>query len=130
VFTQHHNELVKDELLVEQLGFECSNSEQRAVESERDVEAMKKAEYMMNHIGERFDGIISSVNKFGFFVRLPNTVEGLVHVSNLPGYFEFDADRYTLVKRGSNIKYKLGQKVKVRLKSADKIKQTIDFVID
>jgi len=130
VFTQHHNELVKDELLVEQLGFECSNSEQRAVESERDVEAMKKAEYMMNHIGERFDGIISSVNKFGFFVRLPNTVEGLVHVSNLPGYFEFDADRYTLVKRGSNIKYKLGQKVRVKLKSADKIKQTIDFVID
>jgi len=130
VFTQHHNELVKDELLVEQLGFECSNSEQRAVESERDVEAMKKAEYMMNHVGERFDGIISSVNKFGFFVRLPNTVEGLVHVSNLPGYFEFDADRYTLVKRGSNIKYKLGQKVRVKLKSADKIKQTIDFVID
>jgi len=130
VFTQHHNELVKDELLVEQLGYECSNSEQRAVESERDVEAMKKAEYMMNHIGERFDGIISSVNKFGFFVRLPNTVEGLVHVSNLPGYFEFDADRYTLVKRGSNIKYKLGQKVRVKLKSADKIKQTIDFVVD
>ena len=130
VFTQHHNELVKDELLVEQLGFECSNSEQRAVESERDVEAMKKAEYMTNHIGERFDGIISSVNKFGFFVRLPNTVEGLVHVSNLPGYFEFDADRYTLVKRGSNVKYKLGQKVRVKLKSADKIKQTIDFVID
>lgn len=130
VFTQHHNELVKDELLVEQLGFECSNSEQRAVESERDVEAMKKAEYMMNHVGERFDGIISSVNKFGFFVRLPNTVEGLVHVSNLSGYFEFDADRYTLVKRGSNIKYKLGQKVRVKLKSADKIKQTIDFVID
>lgn len=130
VFTQHHNELIKDELLVEQLGFECSNSEQRAVESERDVEAMKKAEYMMNHVGERFDGIISSVNKFGFFVRLPNTVEGLVHVSNLPGYFEFDADRYTLVKRGSNIKYKLGQKVRVKLKSADKIKQTIDFVID
>jgi ribonuclease R len=68
--------------------------------------------------------------KFGFFVRLPNTVEGLVHVSNLPGYFEFDADHYTLVKRGSNLKFKLGQKVKVRLKSADKIKQTIDFVID
>lgn len=130
VFTTHHNELVKDELLVEQLGFECSNSEQRAVESERDVEAMKKAEYMMNHIGERFDGIISSVNKFGFFVRLPNTIEGLVHVSNLAGYFEFDADRYTLVKRGSNVKYKLGQKVRVKLKSADKIKQTIDFVID
>jgi ribonuclease R len=130
VFTQHHNELVNDELLVEQLGFECSSSEQRAVESERDVESMKKAEYMMNHIGERFDGIISSVNKFGFFVRLPNTVEGLVHVSNLPGYFEFDADRYTLVKRGSNIKYKLGQKVRVKLKSADKIKQTIDFVVD
>ncbi len=130
VFTHHPQDLVKDEILVDQLGFECSNSEQRAVESERDVEAMKKAEYMMNHVGEKFDGIISSVMKFGFFVRLPNTVEGLVHVSNLPGYFEFDADRYTLVKRGSNLKYKLGQKVKVRLKSADKIKQTIDFVID
>lgn len=130
VFTHHPQELVKDEILVDQLGFECSNAEQRAVESERDVESMKKAEYMMNHVGEKFDGIISSVAKFGFFVRLPNTVEGLVHVSNLPGYFEFDADRYTLVKRGTNIKYKLGQKVKVRLKSADKIKQTIDFVID
>ena len=130
VFTHHPQDLVKDEILVDQLGLECSSSEQRAVESERDVESMKKAEYMTKHIGEKFDGIISTVAKFGFFVRLPNTIEGLVHVSNLPGYFEFDADRYTLVKRGTNIKYKLGQKVKVRLKSADKLKQTIDFVID
>lgn len=130
VFTHHPQELHRDELLMEDLGFETSICEQRAVESERDVEAMKKAEYMVKHVGESFNGIISSVTKFGFFVRLPNTVEGLVHVSNLKGFFEFDADRYTLVKRGSKQKYALGQKVKVKLIGADKAKQTIDFVVD
>ncbi len=130
VFTHHPQELHRDELLMEDLGFETSICEQRAVESERDVEAMKKAEYMVKHVGESFNGIISSVTKFGFFVRLPNTVEGLVHVSNLKGFYEFDADRYTLVKRGSKQKYALGQKVKVKLIGADKAKQTIDFVVD
>lgn len=130
VITHHPQELHRDVLLMEDLGFETSMCEQRAVESERDVESMKKAEYMVKHIGESFNGIISSVTKFGFFVRLPNTVEGLVHVSNLKGFYEFDADRYTLVKRGSKQKYALGQKVKVKLIGADKTKQTIDFVVD
>lgn len=129
VFMHHPKQIGDDIALMEQLGFETSWSEQRAVDSERDVEAMKKSEYMESHIGEEFNGLISSVAKFGFFVRLSNTVEGLVHVSNLDGYFEFDADRFALVKRGSRISYRLGQSVRVKVLNADKIKQTIDFLV-
>src|SRR5699024_10085988 len=61
----------------------CSKMERRAVETEREVDAMKKAEFMMDKVGEEFDGIISSVVKFGLFIELPNTVEGLIHINEL-----------------------------------------------
>jgi len=129
VFTHHPAALSDDAHLMERLGLETSLSEQRSVDAERDVEAMKKAEYMERHIEDLFDGIISSVAKFGFFVRLDNTVEGLVHISTLEGYYEFDSDHFALIKRGSKKRYQLGQKVKVKVMSASKSQQTIDFVV-
>lgn len=114
-----------DETWVDAMARTCSLGEQRAVEAERDTEAMKAAEYMEQHIGDVFEGIISGVTKFGFFVRLPNTVEGLVHIRNLEGYFVFDAARLTL--RSGAIQYRLSQKVKVKVMGADKANATIDF---
>lgn len=127
LFTQHPNERLNDAIEVERLGPLCSQSEERATQAERDVEAMKKAEYMEAHIGEKYPGIITGVMKFGFFVRLENTVEGLVHVSNLNGYYEYDEDRFSLVRRGSHQSYRLGQSVQIRVIAANKERQTIDF---
>lgn len=129
VFNHHPELLSQDAKTVEECGLETSNSEVRAVEAERAVEGMKKAEFMEKHIGDVFEGVISSVTKFGFFVQLPNTIEGLVHVSTLRGYFEFDERRYALVKSQSNFSYRLGQKLKVRVVAASKENQTIDFHI-
>jgi ribonuclease R len=129
VFEFHPQDLENDANAVEAMAKQCSNTEVRAVETERDVEAMKKAEFMERHVGNVYTGLISSVTKFGFFVRLENTVEGLVHVSNLDGYYEFNDERYALFKRGSNQSYRLGQKVRIRVLAASKANQTIDFIV-
>jgi ribonuclease R len=129
VFEFHPQDLENDANVVEAMAKQCSNTEVRAVETERDVEAMKKAEFMERHVGNIYTGLISSVTKFGFFVRLENTIEGLVHVSNLDGYYEFNDERYALFKRGSNQSYRLGQKVKIRVLAASKANQTIDFIV-
>ncbi len=128
VFFEHNNADIKnDESWVEMMGFKCSLGEQRAVEAERDTEDMKQAQYMSKHVGETFDGLIAAVTKFGFFVRLPNSVEGLVHVRNLDDYYTFDETR--LVLRSTYKSYSIGQKVRVKVISADKEKATIDFVV-
>lgn len=114
-----------DEVWVDAMARQCSLGEQRAVEAERDTEAMKAAEYMEQHLGDVFDGIISGVTKFGFFVRLANTVEGLVHVRNLDGYYVFDPSRLAL--RSGAKQYRLSQKVRVKVVGADKANATIDF---
>ena len=106
----------------------CSMTERRADEAERDTEKLKKAEYMRGFIGEEFDGVISGVTGFGIYVELPNTVEGLVHVSNLTDdHYNYDESSYSLVGEKTLKKYKLGQPVKIRVESADKITGTIDF---
>ncbi len=124
-----HNTLTlkEDTEWVEMMGLKCSLGEQRAVEAERDAEDMKEAQYMSKHIGETFNGLIAAVTKFGFFVRLPNSVEGLVHVRNLDDYYTFDETR--LVLRSPHKSYAIGQKVKVKVIGADKDKATIDFVV-
>ena len=114
-----------DEVWVDAMARQCSLGEQRAVEAERDTESMKEAEYMEQHIGDVFEGIISGVTKFGFFVRLSNTVEGLVHIRNLDGYYVFDPSRLAL--RSGTKQYRLSQKVKVKVMDADKANATIDF---
>lgn len=128
-FEHHYQDMDKDRELVEALGHQCSVTERRAMDVERDVEAMKKAEYMSSFIGNVYTGIISGLVPYGFYVRLENTVEGLVHVRHLEGYYEYDPEHYVLFKRGGKKRYMLGQKVKIRVLSADKNRKSIDFEV-
>ena len=108
----------------------CSIREQEAQNCERDVDKMKKAEYMMDHIGEVYDGIISGVQEFGFFVELENTIEGLVKAESIKGdYYAFDNDLMALIGKKSKKKYSFGDKVKVKVTRADKDRSEIDFEI-
>ncbi len=107
-----------------------SDMERRSIECERAVDDMKKAEYMMDHIGEEFNGIISSVMNFGMFVELPNLIEGLVKLDSLQDdYYTYDETTFTI--RGNNDKrgYRLGDSVRVKVVAADKEKRTIDFEV-
>lgn len=116
--------------LVPVLAESSSNREIDAVNCERDVMDMKKAEYMMAHIGETFTGIISSITSFGFFVELPNTIDGLVHISTLlDDYYSFDQKYLMLVGERTGKQYKMSDQVKVKLVSASKIDGQIDFEI-
>ena len=105
-----------------------SMTERRAEEAEREVEDMKKAQYMTQHIGEEFDGIISSLTNFGMFVQLENTIEGLVHFNNmLDDYYHFDEEKYYIIGERTNRQYKLGDIVKIRVLDADVARRNIDF---
>jgi ribonuclease R len=106
----------------------CSEFERRADEAERETEKIKKAEYMRSRIGEEYEGVISGITNFGIYVELPNTVEGLVHVSNLQDdHYNYDDTTYSLVGEKSKKTYKLGQTVKIRVEKTDKMSGTIDF---
>lgn len=108
----------------------CSMTERRADDAERDTEKLKKAEYMRSQIGEEFVGVISGVTNFGIYVELPNTIEGLVHVSTLSDdHYIYDEDTYSMVGENTKKTYKLGQIVKIRVEAADKVTRTIDFSI-
>lgn len=122
--TEHYREIL------DEVARQSSVCERRADDAERESDKLKKAEYMSYHLGEEFEGIISGVTGWGFYVELPNTVEGLVHVNTLrDDYYIFDQDTYEL--RGDMTKkvYRLGQKVKVRVEDADPMMKTIDFVV-
>ena len=106
----------------------ASEKERDSIDCERDVESMKMAEYMESHIGEEYDGTISSVMNFGLFVQLDNMIEGLVHISEIKGdYYTFDETTHTLRGEKKGKMYKLGQKVRVVVTSASKENSTIDF---
>lgn len=105
-----------------------SETERRAEEAERETLKLKKAEYMQQHIGEEFEGVISGMTKWGMYVELPNTVEGMVHVTNMTDdHYDYYDDRYEMVGVHTNKIYKLGQKVRVRVLGADRRLRTIDF---
>ena len=105
-----------------------SETERRAEEAERETLKLKKAEYMQQHIGEEFEGVISGMTKWGMYVELPNTVEGMVHVTNMTDdHYDYYDDRYEMVGVHTNKTYKLGQKVRVRVLGADRLLRTIDF---
>ncbi len=107
-----------------------SQLERRADDSEREVEKLKKAEYMEQFIGESFDGIISGLSSWGMYVELPNTVEGMIRVADIPGdYYYFDEERYSMVGERTGKMYKFGSKIRVTVASVDKLLKTIDFVI-
>ena len=109
---------------------QCSSRERTADEAEREVVRLKKAEYMQNHIGEEYEGVISGVTKWGVYVELPNTVEGLVHVADMrDDHYEFLEQSYELCGRHTGRTYKLGQTVTVRVTDADRLQRTVNFEI-
>ena len=108
----------------------ASEMEREAIDTERDVEDMKMAEYMEDHIGDVYDGMISSIMNFGMFVQLDNMIEGLVHISEIKGdYYIFDENTKTLKGQKKGKVYRLGQKVKVVVTNASKKESIIDFNI-
>ena len=120
---QHYKEILPD------VASRSSMLERRAEEVERETVKMKKAEYMMAHIGEEFEGIISGVTEWGFYVELSNTIEGLVHVNLLTDdYYEYDREHYTLTGEDTGKVYKMGQKIRVKVLRADLATRTVDFL--
>jgi ribonuclease R len=113
-----------------QIGEDTSVRERRAVDTERDTDAMKKAEFMEDRVGEEFDAVVNGVLKFGMFVSLENTVEGLIHTSNLTDdFYAYDEDHMALIGRRFHHIYQIGQPVKVRLIRVDKEQSSLDFVL-
>ena len=101
-----------------------------SVECEREVDAMKSAEYMEQHIGEKYNGIVSSVMSFGMFVQLENLVEGLIRVDELKDdRYIFDETTFSLIGQRTKKIYRMGDKMEVVVKAASKEARTIDFVI-
>ena len=107
-----------------------SKMERRAEEAERETDKLKKAQYMEDHIGELYEGVISGITQWGIYVELPNTVEGLIHVSDLQGdYFYYDESAYEMVGKDSGLTYKLGQRITIQVKDVDRFMRAINFVI-
>ena len=116
------------EKILPEVAKHSSEMERRADEAERETDKLKKVEYMENRIGEVFEGVISGVTEWGFYVELPNTIEGLVHVTSLTDdYYHYSESTYELIGETTNRHYKLGQKVSVMVADTDKLQRTIDF---
>lgn len=106
-----------------------SARERLADEAERETDKAKKVQYMERHIGDEYDGVISGISNYGFYVELPNTVEGMVRVSELDSdYYVFDEARYELVGERTGKSFKLGQQIRIRVVSVDRFMKTIDFL--
>ena len=122
--TEHYKEIL------EEVARQSSTCERRAQEAERESDKLKKAEYMSYHLGEEYEGIISGVTAYGLYVELPNTIEGLVHVTSLnDDYYTYDEENFELRGDMTGKVYHLGQKVQVRVADADALKRTVDFTI-
>ena len=114
----------------EKLVYIAENSsfkERESVECEREVEDMKMAEYMEDHIGEEYKGIVSGVTNFGMFIQLDNLVEGLIHVNDMKDYFSFDEVTQSLIGERTKEKFTLGDELLIKVKAASKEAKTIDF---
>ncbi len=119
------------EAILPSVAEQSSKRERRAQDAEREVEKLKKVEYMEKFIGEAFDGVISGVTAKGFFVELENTVEGMVSTQSLmDDYYLFDEQQYRLEGKRTGRVFTLGQKVRVVMASASKAVKTIDFVLE
>jgi len=107
-----------------------SEREVASINAERDVNDMKMAEYMESHIGEEYEGIISTVTNFGFFVELENLIEGLVHINTLKGdYYNYVPELLSLIGKSTKKAYRVGDKIKIKVVSASKENALIDFEI-
>ena len=126
--TQHLPALAEESL--ESMAEHSSVQERNAAEAERETLDLKKAEYMLNHIGETYEGVISAVASFGMFVELPNGVEGLVHMSSLTDdYYEFIEDRYCLAGTHNGHTYRLGDTVQIEVLQVNLEERSIDFIM-
>ncbi len=124
------SQMVHDEEWIEECATHTSQRERKAIDAERAVEDMKKAQYMERYIGCTFDGVISGITKFGMFVELENTIEGLVHIKEMKDdYYHYDEMSRTLIGERTARVYKMGQKVRVRVMDANRYKRQIDFCI-
>ncbi|GGB00029.1 ribonuclease R [Macrococcus hajekii] len=118
-----------EEMLVE-ISDHTSKRERRAVDAERDTDDLKKAEYMLQHVGEEYEGIISSVANFGMFVELKNTIEGMVHNTNMTDdYYNFDERQMALIGEKTAKVFRIGDKVKIKVLSVNVDERKIDFSI-
>ncbi|AKL86357.1 ribonuclease R [Bacillus atrophaeus] len=107
-----------------------STMERRAVDAERETDDLKKAEFMLDKIGEEFDGMISSVTNFGMFVELPNTIEGLIHVSFMTDdYYRFDEQHFAMIGERTGNVYRIGDEITVKVVDVNKEERNIDFEI-
>ena len=117
------------EKILPEVAIWTSSRERLADEAERETDKAKKVQFMERHIGEEFTGVISGISNYGFYVELPNTVEGMVRLANLDGdYYVFDEEHYELVGERTRKKFKLGQTVKIQVVSVDRYLKTIDFL--
>ncbi|RGK46241.1 ribonuclease R [Ligilactobacillus ruminis] len=124
--SENSQAVFRDEL--PEVATHCSQMERRAIDAERDTDAMKKAEYMADHVGEEFDAMVSSVTKFGMFVELDNTVEGLIHISEIgDDYYVFVEKHMALVGRNKHKTYRIGQPVRVKLLDVNVEQKEINF---
>ena len=120
----------QDELWWEAAANQASERERNAGDAEREVDDMKKAQYMERFVGHMFDGVVSGITKFGMFVELENTVEGLVHVTSLTDdYYHYDEMTKSLIGEHTAKVYKMGQKVRVKCSGADRFKREVDFEV-
>ena len=131
-YTENYSDEIIDywALNLPEMAIHCSKKEQDSVKCERDVDDMKKAEYMESHIGEEYIGVISGVQEFGLFVELDNTVEGLVKIEDMPkGNYSYNEDSMSLIKQGDKTRYSFGDQVVVKVIRASKENSTVDFAL-
>ena len=124
--TQQRDEHYKS--ILPEVAEHCSKTERRADEAERETIKMKKAEYMLNHIGEEFDAVVSGMMSYGMYAELPNTVEGLIHVTRMyDDRYYYNEETFEMYGMDTGKKYRLGDPVRIRVVDADKATKTIDF---
>lgn len=116
--------------VMEEIADHTSERERRAVDAERDTDALKKAQFMSDKIGEEFIGMVSSITNFGIFVELPNTVEGLVHISNMTDdYYRFEDRMMVMIGERTGRQFRIGDEVKVRVANVVIEESSVDFEI-
>ncbi|MED4727831.1 ribonuclease R [Aneurinibacillus migulanus] len=113
-----------------QVAEQSSERERNAVDAERETDDLKKAEYMLQHMDEEFDGIVSSVASFGMFIELPNTIEGMVHISYLTDdYYDFHENQYALIGQRTGRMFRIGDEIRVKVVNVNVDDHTIDFEV-
>jgi len=115
--------------VVDEVCEQSSICERKAVDLERLVNDMKAAEYMSDKVGNMYNAVISSVTSFGLFVMLENTIEGLVHIKNMPDFYTYDEKKNCLIASYTKVVYNIGDRVKVRCIGANKANRQIDFIL-